>query len=258
MHLLHMYFKENKNYRMGDYLNDFIEKASQNKKQFGQMAAELGIEVSAQRAVMPVIETSIQPPVKRKRTGVFLRWAGLAASVLVIVIGVVLGVSLRNNSISQQHFTERDSMFYAVTLEHIEDNVLLFNREQILNADDNYLGGFRHVVREGIRGAGLLLAYTTDRLVFRTLDEQNVFFIDFRVRMHRYYSFFELPLFERLPQNFEVNGTRVYYSIFYDNQALVRFTHNNLDYFLALECFLNQSTTTAEVLATVVNELFTA
>ena len=238
---------------MGDYLHKIVEKAVKNKKSFEQIANELGLEQPEKMDI------------EQKRTrNIVMRWAAVAVSVLLLTTAIVLGVVLPISPQPPQNglpptFSAYDSVAQNVSLDYLYsvDGLLLFNKEQILNADDG-VDAFRHVVNDLLEGyAGKLLSYTAHQIILLSLDEQNAFLIDYMVRIYRYYVFFAYIAFEPLEQYFVVNNIKVYYQIFYNNRALVRFTHNNLDYFLTIACFFEQDITT-QTLIDLLNELIIA
>ena len=239
---------------MKDHIHKFVEKVSKGKKPFAQIALELGIDIPEGELVMRKC--------KSKRRSIILRWAGISASVLLMITGIVLGILLPNAEVPPNGegqpitFSAYDSVSQDISLDYLYsiENLLLLNKEQILNADDD-LDVFRHVVREGLDEAGLLLSYTVHQLLFLTQDEENAFLIDYNVRMYRYYEFFGYADFNDLTQSFMVNQVNVYYQIFDGSIALVRFAYRDLDYFLYIECFFEEGVT-IESLTNLLNELF--
>ena len=91
-------------------------------------------------------------------------------------------------------------------------------------------------------------------ILFMTSNEENTFIIDFRIRVHRYFKFFRYDRFDNFTQNFRLNNVNIYYELFDNNRALVRFEYNNIEYFLTIECFLEQEIT-CDTLTMLLSEL---
>jgi len=233
---------------MNDYIHKFIEKTSEHKKPFDEMAKELGIENSVAVAAATAGDFS-QAPTKRKNKNIFLRWAGLAASILIIATSIALSAILPITPPGSSNdplpiFSAYDSRLESITLQYWYelDNVLLFNKDQILNAEDG-VDTFRHVVRDGFDEAGMLLGYSANQMIFLTSNEENAFLIDFRVKVYRYYMFVGYGVFNELYQYFTINDVIIYYILLDQGRAQVRFVYGGLEYFLTIESFFEEDIT---------------
>ena len=232
-----------------DIIEKFIKKAfAPNKLTFENWAAKNGIDITPRVTA------------KQKFTRRFiLRFASVAASVILltsIILGVVLSGVLTSPPItdnpSLRVFLYEDAVSQMITLDYLYqvDYLLMFNREQILNTDDE-LNIFREVVRYE---EDFILSFTAAPLWFVTSNEENAFIINFRARVHRYFKFFGYDGFYNFTQNFRINNINIYFEILYNNQAYVRFEHNNIEYFLIIDCFFEENIT-CDTLTMLLSEL---
>jgi len=211
-----------------------------NIKPFAEWAEEHGIEINKQAKV------------KQKPKLVFaLRLAAMAAAAVLLISGIAWLAWPGYTPDTPRVFTSLDSITQPITLDELYqvDNILLFNREQV---EDALLNVFRDVVRDE---PDFILSYSVSDKIFVTLDEKNAFFVDFKVRVYRYYDFFDYINFKELSKNLTINETRIYYEIYTVGLARVRFAYGNNDYFLAVTCFFEGETTT-QTLIILLNELF--
>ena len=223
-----------------DFLDKLIEKAYSSEKTWEQLANELGIDISEKEIAKP----------KKQRKGLILRLTSVFASVLLIVGLIVGGLWLFGNTSqdSPRVYSSYDSAAQEITRDYFDriDQILYFNQDQILNYNYPKLGElrlFREVVRESIEGAGLLLAYAGNDMIYLTLDDR-AFLIDFRVRIYRYYEFFGFEGFNNLSNQIIIHGISINYQIFNNTKALISFSYNKIDYFLTVNCFFEEIITT--------------
>ncbi|MCL2847718.1 MAG: hypothetical protein FWE13_03090 [Firmicutes bacterium] len=261
-----------------DYLEKFIEKAF-NEKPFQEWSEKKGIYVSNDKQCIKKdfvhdfieksfekptfeewsenneIDISYKKPIKYKRNKrIVVRWATAAASLLLltgIILGIVLSGVLSTTPYPFRYF-EKDAIPQSITLDYLynKEHLLMFNREQILNKED--LEVLRQVVKYE---ENILLGYTIRQLSFRTADEQSTFRIEFRVRVYRYFMFREYERFDNFTQNFRINSVYIYYRITNNNEGLVRFEYDNIEYFLIIKCFYKEEIT-HNALDTLLSELF--
>ena len=230
-----------------DSIEKFIKKAfAPNKLTFENWAAKNGIDITPRVTV------------KQKFTrGFILRFASVAASVILltgIILGVVLSGVLTSPPItddpSLRVFLYEDAISQEITLDYLYsiENLILFNREQIVN--EGNIEVVRHVVRYE---EDFILSFTAASLWFVASNEENAFIIHFRARVHRYFKFFRYGVFNSFTQNITISNINIYFGI-ENNQALVRFEYNNIEYFLSIDCLFDEAIT-CDTLTMLLSEL---
>ncbi|MCL2591722.1 MAG: hypothetical protein FWD82_00010 [Defluviitaleaceae bacterium] len=222
-----------------EYLEKFVEKAF-NEKPFKEWAEKNEIELIPK----------VPQPQHRKTKRFVLRYVSVAASLILLSAIAVLSIILPltpdvtyPSTIPDlpRIYTEEDAISQNITLDYLYqiEHLILFNREQIQN-ENNGLEVTRYVVKYE---EDFLLGYTLAPISFVTLDGQNTFLINFRIRVHRYFMFREYERFNNFTQNITNNNINLYFHILENNQALARFEYNDIEYFLTITCFYEQDIT---------------
>jgi len=219
-----------------EYLEKFVEKAF-NEKPFKEWAEKNEIELIPK----------VPQPKRRKTKRFILRYVSVAASLILLSAIAVLSIMLPltpdvtyPSTIPNlpQIYREEHAISQNITLDYLynKEYLLMFNREQILNAEDDL-----NVTRQVVRYAeDFLLGFIASPIHFITSGEKNTFIIDFRIRIHRYFKFAGYQIFNNFTQNITINNINLYFHILENNQALARFEYNNIEYFLTITCFYEQ------------------
>ena len=235
-----------------DIIEKFIKKAfAPNKLTFENWAAKNGIDITPRVTAKP-----------RRSKQFVLRFASVATSVILltsVVLGVVLSGVLSTTATPNPDtdlpppriYLQEDAISQEITLDYLYqlEHLILFNREQIANEEDIIV--FREVVRYE---EDFILSFTAITLWFVTSNEENAFAINFRARVHRYFKFFEYERFNNFTQRITIDYVNLYFHIFTDNRALVRFEYNNIEYFLIIDCLFDEAIT-CDTLTMLLSEL---
>lgn len=227
-------------------MKKIFKKLLKVEKPFEQWALENAIVIGTK-------EKSEKQKVKKNKN--VLRWVTSLMSILMVSLAIVLPFTLE----LEKKYTAMNTTSIEISLDELyekSNNFLIFSRPQIIIIS-NFSSKPLACKDTPKNDNNLVLSYSMWNALIQTKDMQNLFWVDYRVRMEKRYEFAEYDSYIELKNEFEIGNEKVFYRIVpfaFENIAYLKFAYGNFEYYLSAKGF-GSTVISAETLKLLINDL---